>query len=1625
MKYGDTVTVTVTISVGSILGTSLRGFYLTDYVPWAYPVIKDTVTLNGANINSRIKRESITNQTNYPGFGLQRWVLETPTAWTENNPINSMSTLIIKYKYVFPRDAPSTTISLPGFSWVAVDPTQGDAGDVFGYEDSPPSLKITGNPATTRITIKAATASSIENGSETPAMAIDNNLTTRWASASTNNEWIVFDLGAAYIIKGVVLVWETASGQTYKIQGSNDAAFGGTPAELYNYTAAACGAKTDSLVITAGGNYRYVRMLGLTRCTAYGYSIYEARIYASSAVSMSTPPTVATAAAALPNPVAGSTTTLSVLGADDGGEPALTYTWATTGTPPAAVSFSANGTNGAKNTVATFTKAGTYSLQATIKDADNQTVTSSVSVTVNQTQTSVTVAPASATVNVNATQQFTANANDQFGLAMSPQPVFTWTVSGGGTINASGLFTAGAAAGGPYTVTATAGSQSGTASVTVTAPNSPPTVATAAAATPSPVTGATTNLSVLGADDGGEAALTYMWATTGTPPASVAFSVNGTNGAKNTVATFTKAGSYGIQVTIKDAQNATVTSPVSVTVNQMQTTVTVAPASATVNINATQQFTANASDQFGAAMSPQPSFAWTASGGGTISVSGLFTAGATAGGPYTVTATAGSQSASASVTVSATVVSTKLTIVSATASSLQGADLAAGYAIDGNAGTRWGSAFTDNEWIMFDLGAAYNVLGVVFVWEAAAGREYRVQASNDPAFGGTPFELYHYVGAAGCGARTDSINVNSGGTMYRYVRMLGVLRCTGWGYSIWEARIYGNTFSVPNNPPTVATVAAATPNPVTGTTTTLSVLGADDGGEAALTYTWATTGTPPAAVSFFTNGTNAAKNTVATFTKAGSYGFQVTIKDAQNATVTSVVSVTVNQTQTTVAVTPASATVNVNATQQFTANANDQFGAAMSPQPSFAWTVSGGGTISASGLFTAGATAGGPYTVTATAGSQSATASVTVTAPNNPPTVATAAAASPNPVTASTSNLSVLGADDGGEAALTYTWSATGPAAVTFGVNGTNAAKNSVATFTKAGSYTVTATIKDAQSASVTSSVTVTVNQTQASVSVSPTSATINTNGTQQFTASAVDQFGATMSPQPTFTWTASGGGTISATGLFTAGATAGGPYTVTAAAGSQNASASVTVTATTLLTKFTIAAATASSVENAGTPASAAIDGDAGTRWSSAFSDPQWIVFDLGSAKTAKVVVLVWETASGKTYKIQGSNDAAFATSTDLLSFTAANCAARTDSLALTTTGSFRYVRMLGSARCTGWGYSIWEARIYGASAPLSAPPVVASPASATPNPVAGSTTTLSVLGADDGGEPALTYTWATTGTPPAAVSFSANGTNAAKNTVATFTKAGTYTLQATITDADGQSVSSSVTVTVSQTQTSVSVTPASATIAISATQQFLASAVDQFGAAMSPQPAFSWAVTGGGTISAAGLFTAGIAAGGPYTVTATAGSQSGTASVTVTATVVSSKLAIANATASSIEGGGAALGPLMAIDNNLTTRWSSGFTNSEWIAFDLGAPRNVTAAVFIWEAAAGQDYKVQASNDPAFAGTPVDLIRKTMTTPCGARTDSLTFSPAGAFRYVRMLGLNRCIGYGYSIFEARLYGY
>ncbi|MFD7731512.1 discoidin domain-containing protein [Kitasatospora phosalacinea] len=119
----------------------------------------------------------------------------------------------------------------------------------------------------------------------------------------------------------------------------------------------------------------------------------------------------------------------------------------------------------------------------------------------------------------------------------------------------------------------------------------------------------------------------------------------------------------------------------------------------------------------------------------------------------------------------------------------------------------------------------------------------------------------------------------------------------------------------------------------------------------------------------------------------------------------------------------------------------------------------------------------------------------------------------------------------------------------------------------------------------------------------------------------------------------------------------------------------------------------TASSTENAGTPASAAVDGDNGTRWSSAAADPQWIQVDLGSAQALSQVVLRWETAYAKAYQVQVSADGANWTSV----YSTTTGTGGTETLNVTGTG--RYVRVYGTQRATAYGYSLWEFQVYGAA--------------------------------------------------------------------------------------------------------------------------------------------------------------------------------------------------------------------------------------------------------------------------------------------------------------------------------------
>lgn len=116
-----------------------------------------------------------------------------------------------------------------------------------------------------------------------------------------------------------------------------------------------------------------------------------------------------------------------------------------------------------------------------------------------------------------------------------------------------------------------------------------------------------------------------------------------------------------------------------------------------------------------------------------------------------------------------------------------------------------------------------------------------------------------------------------------------------------------------------------------------------------------------------------------------------------------------------------------------------------------------------------------------------------------------------------------------------------------------------------------------------------------------------------------------------------------------------------------------------------------ASSLQGAGYPATATTDNSFNTRWSSAASDPQWLLVDLGATHTISQVVLAWESAYAKSFQIQVSSDAVNWTTI----YSTATGTGGTQTLTVSASG--RYIRMYGTVRGTGYGYSLWEFQVFG----------------------------------------------------------------------------------------------------------------------------------------------------------------------------------------------------------------------------------------------------------------------------------------------------------------------------------------
>ncbi len=1527
---------------------------------------------------------------------------------------------------------------------------------------------------------------------------------------------------------------------------------------------------------SAGGPYTITAQDGVAKNTA--------SVTVSAGASA---PTVATAAKATPNPVTGTSTALSVLGASSLGESTLSYQWAAIGTVPAAVSFSANGTNAAKASQASFTVGGTYTLQVSIIDPNKVLVASSVSVVVTPTLTSIAVSPASANVVLGGSQPYSATALDQFGKALAAQPAITWTTTGG-TLSASGVFTPGTATGGPYTISASAGSGPTVGKATATVVNPPPTVATAASATPNPVQGTTTALSVLGADYAGEANLTYTWSTSGS--AGVQFSPNGNNAAKSSTATFIGAGIYPITCTIANSAKLSVPSTVSVSVLALNK-----PLIATLAGTHAPGLVGNGDggSAYQAALGNTVAAAVDASG----TVYSCETAGnrvraisATSGIITTLIGNGISESIGDGGAASAAAIDAPDGIAIDSAGNIYVAEAAAVRRIMASSGQVYtyaggsygfsgdGGAATSAT-LHTPQGLALDAAGNLYIADSGNNRVRKVTAStgvittvagngaaitfgdggpataasvHNPSavavdaagnlyiaeslgqvvrkvtagtgiistFAGTgvagfagdggPAAAAQISGPMGLAfdAAGDLVISESSGNRLRWVdahsgdivtwcgngspgsigdgALAANAQVSGPGAGMFDAAgtfffsdAGNNRVRMIAHGPIIATQAVAAPNPVTGKSATLSVLGASEQGESGLTYTWSAISTIPAGlpVTFAgTNGTNAGKSGSSTFTAVGSYTLACAITDAASRKVAASLPITVAVTPTVITIAPSGATIGTNAQITFQATATDQFGASIF-NPTFLWTASGGQNIGiTTGIFAAGATPGGPYTITAATGGTNASTTVTVVT-SHVPTVAVAAAASPNPTSGISTNLSVLGADALGEANLTYTWSCPSLTANLpgFSLNGTNAAKSSVATFLQIGVYPLQVTITNPSNLSVTSTVTVTVQATPTSAVMQPATASLASGASQAFTATACDQFGAPLATQPIFLWSATGGASVSPGGLFTASIAEYGTSTVLATSGTLSCQSVVAITAppptvataaavspspmtgptaacsvlgadvageSTLTYTWMCANASVSFVPNGTNTAKATVatlgepDGSgaydlevtitnaAGLSVISTLNAPYKRTVNSIAVTPATQVLAVggkqtfaatawdqfgsyltpqpafsWTAPSGGTlsgatftattaggpYTVTAAVTGIAAIGTASVSVDPAPVLPLNinfePSTSAVPTGYLADTGLVFAARGNGWtyGWNIdhsdyvrqrginanplldtlcqfhvggqWKVALpngfytvfasigdpgfassytlnvagvpYWTNAALgvnqfasmaktvavnsgvlvvdcgaaidkatrldyltisaNAAPTVATAAAASPSTVTTTSTKLSVLGADDAGEPNLTYTWSATGSPPATPAFSANGTNAAKSCTATFSASGSYALQCLITDAGGLKVISSIAVTVSQTATALTVLPAAATIPLGGAEQFAASVNDQFGLALHTQPTVTWVASTGSAVTSGGLFTA--SATGSEPVTASSGSLKAMAAVTVSA--------------------------------------------------------------------------------------------------------------------------------------------
>jgi hypothetical protein len=376
------------------------------------------------------------------------------------------------------------------------------------------------------------------------------------------------------------------------------------------------------------------------------------------------------------------------------------------------------------------------------------------------------------------------------------------------------------------------------------------------------------------------------------------------------------------------------------------------------------------------------------------------------------------------------------------------------------------------------------------------------------------------------------------------------------------------------------------------------------------------------------------------------------------------------------------------------------------------------------------------------------------------------------------------------------------------------------------------------------------------------------------------------------------------------------------------------------------------------------AVDGNPSTRWSSAFTDNEWIYVDLEQNTAVSEVILRWETAFGADYQVQMSNDAQ--TWTTIATVT--NGDGGVDDLT-GLSGSGRYLRIFGTRRGTQWGYSLFELEVYGAP---DSPPLadLARHHPAAASSVAFNSPTYAAANAVDG-DP--TTRWSSAFTDNEWISVDLTDVYTINEVILHWEAAFGADYQVQVSD-DASNWTTIRTVTNGDGGVD-DLTGLSGTgryVRVLGTRRGT-----QWGYSL-----FSLEVYGSlvRSVSAADL-----AAHQPAFASSTAFSDP--------------TYAASN-----------------AVDGNPTTRWSSEFSDPQWIYVDLGQPVVLDSVRLSWETAYAADFQIQVSNDTTNWTTIQSVTNNT-----GGIND---LAVSGTGRYVRMYGTRRGTVWGYSLWSFEVYG-